>query len=228
MVMEFLKLSDETKKEGNLMYKIRTKRILDLFLAITLSVILFIPLLIIAILIKLTSKGSILFVQERYGKNSQPFQLYKFRSMVENTPEIANSDFSDIKKYVTPFGMFIRKTSIDELPQLWNIIKGDMSFIGPRPLANTDEKVLTLRRQNGADRILPGISGLAQVNGRNKLSDKDKAAYDGKYAAHVSFRVDLLLVCETFISVFKRDGIFNEKVVDGEINKEIIKREKFF
>lgn len=128
--------------------------------------------------------------------------------MTDGAPVKANSEFSDIKSYVTPFGMFIRKTSIDELPQLINIIKGEMSFIGPRPLAITDEKVLRLRRQNGGDQVLPGISGLAQVNGRNNITDEDKAAYDAKYASHVSARVDSLLVMETFISIVKRDGIF--------------------
>lgn len=173
-------------------------------------IILLIPLIIVGIIIKLTSEGPVLFIQERYGRNSKPFALYKFRSMTNKAPVKSNSEFEDITSYVTPFGMLIRKTSIDELPQLWNIIKGDMSFIGPRPLAKTDEKVLSLRKQNGADQVLPGISGLAQVNGRNNLSDEDKAIYDAKYAAHVSFRVDMLLTVETFVSVLKRDGVFKE------------------
>lgn len=177
-------------------------------------IILLIPLIIVGIIIKLTSEGPALFIQERYGRNSKPFALYKFRSMTNKAPVKANSDFEDITSYVTPFGMFIRKTSIDELPQLWNIIKGDMSFIGPRPLAETDKKVLLLRKQNGADSVLPGISGLAQVNGRNNLSDEDKAAYDAKYAAHLSFKVDMLLTVETFVSVLKRDGVFKEKGTD--------------
>ena len=167
-------------------------------------------------IIKLTSEGPVLFIQERYGRNSKPFALYKFRSMTNKAPVKANSEFDDISSYITPFGMFIRKTSIDELPQLWNIIKGDMSFIGPRPLAKTDEKVLSLRKQNGADQVLPGISGLAQVNGRNNLSDEDKAAYDAKYAAHLSFKVDMLLTVETFISVLNRDGVFKETVIDDK------------
>ncbi len=116
--------------------------------------------------------------------------------------------------------MFIRKTSLDELPQFWNIIKGDMSFIGPRPLAKTDEKVLSLRKQNGADQVLPVISGLAQVSGRNNLSDEDKAAYDAKYAAHLSFRVDMLLTLETFVSVLKRDGVFKETLTRDVENLE--------
>lgn len=193
-----------------MVYRRFLKRFFDLLSAIFLFIILLLPLVIIALIVKLTSKGPILFIQERYGRNSRPFKLYKFRSMTDSAPQIANSKFKDIQNYITPFGMFIRKTSLDELPQLWNIIKGDMSFIGPRPLAITDIKVIKLRKQNGGDSVLPGISGLAQVNGRNKLTDVDKASYDGKYAAHLSFRLDLLLTMETFVSVLKRDGVFKE------------------
>ncbi|WP_273731333.1 sugar transferase [Leuconostoc mesenteroides] len=203
-----------------MVYRKVVKRLLDLLLAIPMLIILLIPLVIVGIIIKLTSEGPVLFIQERYGRNSKPFALYKFRSMTNKAPVKANSEFEDITSYVTPFGMFIRKTSIDELPQLWNIIKGDMSFIGPRPLANTDEKVLSLRKQNGADQALPGISGLAQVNGRNNLSDEDKAAYDSKYASHISFRVDMLLTVETLVSVLKRDGVFKEKSIKREKNLE--------
>ncbi|MFL2089197.1 sugar transferase [Leuconostoc mesenteroides] len=153
-----------------MVYRKFVKRLLDLLLAIPMLIILLIPLIIVGIIIKLTSEGPVLFIQERYGRNSKPFALYKFRSMTNKAPVKANSEFEDITSYVTPFGMFIRKTSVDELPQLWNIIKGDMSFIGPRPLAKTDEKVLSLRKQNGADQVLPGISGLA--TGIVALSDK--------------------------------------------------------
>ncbi len=198
------------------LYRKVVKRLIDTTVAIIFGIVLIVPLFIVAILIKLTSKGPIFFKQERYGKNSVPFTLYKFRSMTDGAPVKANSEFSDIKSYVTPFGMFIRKTSIDELPQLINIIKGEMSFIGPRPLAITDKKVLRLRRQNGGYQVLPGISGLAQVNGRNNITDEDKAAYDAKYASHVSARVDSLLVMETFISVVKRDGVFKNKTVEIE------------
>ena len=205
------------------MYRRFLKRFFDLLLAIFLFIILLLPLVIIALIVKLTSKGPILFIQERYGRNSRPFKLYKFRSMTDSAPQIANSKFTDIQNYITPFGMFIRKTSLDELPQLWNIIKGDMSFIGPRPLAITDIKVIKLRKQNGGDSVLPGISGLAQVNGRNKLSDEDKAAYDAKYAAHLSFRVDMVLTMETFVSVLKRDGVFKETIIDENSHKKIVR-----
>ena len=190
------------------LYRNVFKRLLDTIVAIIFGIVLIIPLFIVAILIKITSKGPIFFKQERYGKNSVPFTLYKFRSMTDGAPVKANSEFSDIKSYVTPFGMFIRKTSIDELPQLINIIKGEMCFIGPRPLAITDEQVLRLRRQTGGDQVLPGISGLAQVNGRNKIEDFQKAFYDGKYAKNVSLISDFRLIFATFKAVIVREGIF--------------------
>ncbi|MCS8587936.1 sugar transferase [Leuconostoc citreum] len=208
-------------------YRKVVKRLLDLLLAIPMLIILLIPLIIVGIIIKLTSEGPVLFIQERYGRNSKTFALYKFRSMTNKAPVKANSEFEDITSYVTPFGMFVRKTSIDELPQLWNIIKGDMSFIGPRPLAETDKKVLLLRKQNGADQVLPGISGLAQVNGRNNLSDEDKAAYDAKYVAHLSFKVDMLLTVETFVSVLKRDGVFKKTIIDeNNSDKDMVRHDE--
>lgn len=187
-----------------LVYRKFVKRLLDLLLAIPMLIILLIPLIIVGIIIKLTSEGPVLFIQERYGKNSKPFALYKFRSMTNKAPVKANSDFDDITSYITPFGMFIRKTSIDELPQLWNIIKGDMSFIGPRPLANTDNTVLVLRKQNGADKVRPGITGLAQVNGRNLVNDEQKARFDTKYVTTQSFTHDIKILYETFFAVAKK------------------------
>lgn len=194
------------------MYRKFLKRFFDLLLAIFLFIILLLPLIIIALIVKLTSKGPILFIQERYGSHSRPFKLYKFRSMTDSAPQIANSKFTDIQNYITPFGMFIRKTSLDELPQLWNIIKGDMSFIGPRPLAITDIKVIKLRKQNGGDSVLPGLSGLAQVNGRNKLTDFDKASYDEIYANNISLLTDFKILIKTMINV----------VLAKDINKKIL------
>lgn len=202
------------------------KRFLDICVAIILGILLSWLFIIVAILVKLTSKGPVFFKQERFGLNSKPFTLYKFRSMTNGAPVKANSEFDDITSYITPFGMFIRKTSIDELPQLLNIIKGDMSFIGPRPLANTDEKVLQLRRENGADQVRPGISGLAQVNGRNNITDLDKATYDAKYASRISFELDLLLFFETVISVIKREGVFKSiEKNDLSDEEEVVKHD---
>ncbi|WP_278364049.1 sugar transferase [Leuconostoc lactis] len=205
-------------------YRKCLKRVLDIIVAITLGIVLIVPLFFVAILVKLTSKGPIFFKQERFGVNSKPFTLYKFRSMTDGAPVKANSEFNDITSYITPFGMFIRKTSIDELPQLLNIIKGDMSFIGPRPLAITDEKVLALRKKSGADQVRPGISGLAQVNGRNNISDENKAAYDAKYASQLRMQLDIVLIIETLVSVIKRDGIFKtEELLDQ--NEDMVNNE---
>lgn len=202
-------------------YRKFLKRFLDIIVAITLGIVLIVPLFFVAILVKLTSKGPVFFKQERFGLNSKPFTLYKFRSMTDGAPVKANSEFNDITSYITPFGMFIRKTSIDELPQLLNIIKGDMSFIGPRPLASTDERVLALRKKNGADQVRPGISGLAQVNGRNNITDENKAAYDAKYASQLSVQLDIVLIIETLVSVIKRDGIFKDKMTSVILPNEI-------
>lgn len=203
-------------------YRNFLKRFLDTCVAIILGISLSWLLVIIAILVKLTSKVPVFFKQERFGLNSKPFTLYKFRSMTNGAPIKANSEFDDITSYVTPFGMFIRKASIDELPQLWNIIKGDMSFIGPRPLAITDEEVLVLRKKNGADQVRPGISGLAQVNGRNNITDREKADFDAKYARNLSIHLDILLVVETVISVIRRDGIFKIEQSDNKSQVEEI------
>lgn len=189
-------------------YRKFLKRFLDIIVVITLGIVLMVPLIFVAILVKLTSKGPVFFKQERFGLNSKPFTLYKFRSMTDGAPVKANSEFDDITSYITPFGMFIRKTSIDELPQLFNIIRGDMSFIGPRPLANTDKTVLDMRKRNGADKVLPGISGLAQVNGRNLISDEQKAKLNGDYARELGFGLDIKLTHQTIVSVFKREGVF--------------------
>lgn len=207
-----------------MIYRGFLKRFLDTIVAIMLGIVLIVPLFFVAILVKLTSKGPIFFKQERFGLNSKPFTLYKFRSMTDGAPVKANSEFNDITSYITPFGMFIRKTSIDELPQLLNIIKGDMSFIGPRPLAITDAEVLRMRKENGADQVRPGISGLAQVNGRNNISDYDKSAYDAKYAANQNIVLDFVLVIETLFSVIRRKDIFKNNLeeknrIDANENK---------
>ncbi|MCT3078846.1 sugar transferase [Leuconostoc citreum] len=193
-----------------MLYRKYIKRFLDLLFAISMAIILLLPLTLVALLVKITSKGPIFFRQERFGQNSKPFVLYKFRSMIYDAPIKSNSEFSDITSYVTPFGMFIRKTSIDELPQLINIIKGDMSFIGPRPLAITDDAVLRLRHMNGADQVKPGISGLAQVSGRNNITDEEKAEFDALYSKKIFFKFDFKLTLATIFLVLKRENIYKE------------------
>lgn len=186
------------------------KRLLDIIFSIILLIFTIVPMIVIAIVIKVTTGDSPIFMQTRYGENSIPFKLYKFRSMSEKAPILSNQEFLDLGSYLTTVGKFLRSTSIDELPQLINVLKGDMSFIGPRPLAKTDLQVINLRKQSGADKVKPGITGLAQVNGRNTLSDEDKAKYDAKYAETLSLVVDCKIFMKTIHKVIVRDGVYKK------------------
>lgn len=189
------------------MYEKMVKRRLDVLFSGALLIIGAIPMVVIAVLVATTSKGPVFFKQERYGLNSKKFVIYKFRTMYIEAPVVSNQEFSDIHNYLTPLGSFLRKTSLDELPQLWNVFIGDMSFVGPRPLAETDLDVIKLRQQTGADRVRPGITGLAQVNGRNRISDNQKAAYDDEYAKNLTFAMEFKVVFKTFFSVAQQEGI---------------------
>lgn len=189
------------------MYERVIKRLLDVTFAILLLLVLIIPMLIIAIIVKATSKGPVLFVQERFGKNSRKFNLLKFRSMQVNAPLVSNQRFDMVQAHVTPFGKVMRELSLDELPQVLNVLLGQMSFIGPRPLAESDLRVIELRRQTGADRVKPGITGWAQVNGRNNLDDEHKAAFDKEYSDDVSFKNDVKIVVLTIVNVIARTVI---------------------
>ena len=183
------------------MYKY-IKRFLDIVISIILLVILAIPMLVIALLIKLEDKGPVLFKQIRTGKDGKNFNLMKFRSM-----RVSNDvhDFSVEDQY-TKIGKFIRKTSLDELPQMFNIIKGEMSFIGPRPWI-TDYYELMNEKQRGRVKVLPGITGLAQVKGRNALSVDEKISYDLKYIDKFSFKQDVYVFFKTIETVFKKENV---------------------
>lgn len=185
------------------------KRFFDIVFALSGLVVIAIPMAIIAVLVRITSTGPAFFCQLRAGKKGKLFVLFKFRSMSTDAPEKANQDFTPeaMDHYVTKLGKFMRKTSIDELPQLINVLRGEMSFIGPRPLAKTDNAVLELRSESGADMIRPGISGLAQVNGRNEISDADKARWDSEYAENCSLFLDLKILFMTFSQVVTQRGI---------------------
>ncbi|GEA94670.1 capsular polysaccharide biosynthesis protein Cap8M [Weissella viridescens] len=193
-----------------MLYRNYFKRLIDMLVAALVLIIGCIPMLIVAIIVKITSPGPVFFKQRRYGLNSEPFNMYKFRSMSERAPELANQNFAYMDAYITPVGSFLRKTSIDELPQLINVFLGKMSLIGPRPLADTDRKVLDLRREFGADQVRPGITSLAQVNGRNNISDVEKAEYDTEYAQHVTARNDFAIVVQTIVKVVKQADINHE------------------
>lgn len=193
------------------MYNKIGKRIADILFAVILLIITSPIFIITAIAIKVNSRGPIIFRQQRAGINSQPFKLYKFRSMRVETPEVASNDLNGMD-YNTAVGKFIRKLSIDELPQLFNVLKGDMSVIGPRPVILKETHLIELRHQKGADKVHPGITGLAQINGRDDMDDDTKANWDEKYVQNLRMRLDISIFIKTIISVIKRDGIVEEKI----------------
>lgn len=188
------------------MYNI-SKRIIDVVGALC-GIIVFLPIFIItSILIKLESKGSIIFKQIRVGKDSRPFYIYKFRSMKTDAPNIATNDLKNPEMYITRVGRIIRKTSIDELPQLFNILKGDMSIVGPRPVIEKERDLLQLRRECYVDRIKPGVTGWAQINGRDNLDVEEKVKYDKEYLYNRSIKFDVYIIFKTFTKVLKGSDI---------------------
>ncbi|MCI1987172.1 MAG: sugar transferase [Lactobacillus sp.] len=191
------------------LYRQYGKRLFDIIFAIVGIVLCAIPMFVIAILVRMTSPGPALFCQLRAGRKGKLFVLYKFRSMYTGAPEKSNKDFTPeaMNHYLTKIGKFMRKTSIDELPQMINVLRGEMSFIGPRPLAKSDSYVLNLRAVSGADKIRPGISGLAQVNGRNEISDNLKAKWDAEYAMSCGFVTDVRILLRTIGEVALQRGI---------------------
>ena len=201
------------------MYERYVKRVLDVLISAVGLVVLSPLLLLIAIAIKLGSKGPVIFRQKRYGKDRGFFEICKFRTMRVDAPrDVPTNDLRGAKAYITPVGKVLRKTSLDELPQLWNILKGEMSVIGPRPALWNQDDLMALRDKYGASMIRPGLSGWAQVNGRDYLSrDLDKKARrDGEYAAHVSFGFDLKCFLLTIVKVFNRQGIVEGDGEDAE------------
>lgn len=192
----------------NQIYRTTIKRIFDAFFGVLLLICLSPLILVLVIWIKLDSKGPVLFKQERVGRNGKRFTIYKFRSMSDDAPhQMATSEFDTALSYITRSGQLMRKTSLDELPQLVNVVKGEMSFIGPRPLIPKEEKVLRLRHANGAESLAPGITGLAQVRGRDEVTDTQKANYDGEYAGNVTLRGDFSILVETVLAVLARRGV---------------------
>lgn len=193
------------------MYRLYVKRSLDVLFSVLMFIVASPLMVIITILIKATSDGPALFTQKRHGVDGSTFTLYKFRSMRQGAPIVSAQDAGKtLDSQITAIGSFLRGSSLDELPQLFNILKGDMSFIGPRPLADVDKETLILRAENGSDTVKPGITGLAQVNGRNFLNAEEKAHYDKLYADSISFGTDFKIVWQTFYHVIVRTGITHE------------------
>ena len=183
------------------------KLLFDIFLGFVLLVLLVIPILLIVIAIRFTSKGSVLYWSDRIGKKNIIFRMPKFRSMRIDTPTVATHLLNDSDAYLSPIGGFLRRSSLDELPQLFSVLKGDMSFVGPRPALYNQDDLIALRTEKGVDKLLPGITGWAQVNGRDELSIPDKVALDVEYLNQQSFWFDMKILWMTFLKVMKRDGV---------------------
>jgi len=183
------------------------KRFFDLFLLLPLLLFLCVPLLALLSLIAITSGLPFLFWSDRIGKNNEIFKMPKFRSMRIDTPDVATHLLDNPVSYLSPIGGFLRRSSLDELPQLLSVLKGDMSFVGPRPALFNQEDLIALRTEKGVDKLLPGITGWAQVNGRDELSIPDKVALDVEYLKRQSFWFDMKILWMTFLKVVKRDGV---------------------
>jgi len=183
------------------------KRIFDLLLGVVILALLVIPMLLILITVRLSSKGSALYWSNRIGRNNEIFKMPKFRSMLINTPDVATHLLNTPDSYLSPIGSFLRRLSLDELPQLFSVLKGEMSLVGPRPALFNQDDLTALRTEKGVDKLLPGITGWAQVNGRDELSIPDKVALDMEYLKRQSFWFDMKILWMTFSKVVKRDGV---------------------
>lgn len=190
------------------MYQKYFKRGIDLFLSFCGIVVLSPLLLILAVIIKCTSKGPVLFKQKRIGKNDTHFMIYKFRTMYTDTPkDMPTHLLENPDAFITPIGHFLRKTSLDELPQLFNILKGDMAVVGPRPALWNQYDLIALRDENGSSTIRPGLTGLAQISGRDELEIPIKAKLDGQYAQKTTFLEDVRILFATVFSVLRSEGV---------------------
>jgi O-antigen biosynthesis protein WbqP len=183
------------------------KRLVDLIFTLLAILFLLLPMIIVAVLVKLTSRGSVIYWSDRVGKNNTTFKMPKFRSMKVDTPAVATHLLADPKSVLTPVGDFLRKSSLDELPQLWCIFKGDMSFVGPRPALFNQDDLIALRTEKGVHALVPGLTGWAQINGRDELPIPQKVALDVEYLRHQSLWLDIKIIWLTFIKVIKKDGV---------------------
>jgi O-antigen biosynthesis protein WbqP len=183
------------------------KRTFDIFLGLLAALVLLLPLLLVALAVRLTSKGPALYWSDRVGQNNTIFKMPKFRSMRVGTPALATHLLGNPDAYLTPIGSFLRKSSLDELPQLWSILVGDMSFVGPRPALFNQHDLMALRTQAGVHALVPGLTGWAQVNGRDELPIPDKVKLDVAYLQRQSLWFDLQILWLTFAKVLRRDGV---------------------
>ena len=183
------------------------KRLMDLLLLAVASLLLVLPLLLLAIWIKLTSPGPVLYWSMRVGRHNRLFAMPKFRSMCINTPEVATHLLDCPEQWLTPIGSFLRRSSLDELPQLWNVLTGEMSFVGPRPALHNQHDLTAQRTQCGVHHLVPGLTGWAQINGRDELPLEQKVALDAWYLQRHSLALDLRILLHTALKVLRRDGV---------------------
>lgn len=183
------------------------KRLLDLIFCVAAAVLLALPLLLVALAVKLTSVGPVLFWADRVGQSNRIFKMPKFRTMLAQTPVVATHLLENPDSYLTAVGGFLRKSSLDELPQLWSIFKGDMSFVGPRPALFNQDDLVELRTRHGVHALVPGLTGWAQINGRDELPIPQKVALDLEYMRRQSLLFDFQILFLTFIKVIRRDNV---------------------
>jgi O-antigen biosynthesis protein WbqP len=183
------------------------KRIFDIFLGCLAALILCLPILLVAIAVRLTSQGPALYWSDRVGQNNVIFKMPKFRSMRVGTPAVATHLLANAHSHLTPIGSFLRKSSLDELPQLWSILAGDMSFVGPRPALFNQQDLIAMRTLQGVHSLVPGLTGWAQVNGRDELPIPQKVALDAEYLIRQGFWFDIKILWMTFLKVVQRDGV---------------------
>ncbi len=183
------------------------KRVFDILLTLLLLPFFLIPMIIVGILVKATSKGPVLYWSDRIGKNNVIYSMPKFRSMRVDTPDVATHLLENPSSYLSSIGGFLRSSSLDELPQLFSIIKGDMSFVGPRPALYNQDDLIVLRSESGVEKLLPGVTGWAQINGRDEVSIPEKVRLDVEYMHHQSLWFDIKILYITFLKVVKRTGV---------------------
>ncbi|MEP6964518.1 MAG: sugar transferase [Polaromonas sp.] len=184
-----------------------SKRLFDIVLALLASLVLLLPLLLTALLVKLSSRGPVLYWSDRVGRYNRIFKMPKFRSMRVGTPALATHLLTKPEAWLTPVGGFLRKSSLDELPQLWSILRGDMSFVGPRPALFNQHDLMALRSRYGVDQLMPGLTGWAQVNGRDELPIPQKVALDVEYLQRRSFGLDMKIILLTAVKVVRRESV---------------------
>lgn len=183
------------------------KRMFDFLMALLATLIFSIPMCVIALMVKLTSPGPILYWSNRVGRNNAIFKMPKFRTMRVDTPAVATHLLGDPDRWLTPIGKFLRKSSLDELPQLYNILNGNMSVVGPRPALFNQDDLIALRTERGIHLLIPGLTGWAQINGRDELPIPIKVNFDEYYLENRSFILDIWIIVLTFIKVLKREGV---------------------